>query len=243
MQKVLIIQARMGSTRLPGKVLKPVLNRPLLAYLFERIKRCTQIDKIILATSVDPSNQQLEPICKQFNIPIYFGSEEDVLSRFEEIAKKTKADVIVRVSGDCPLIDPNIVDTIVSYYINHYETWDYASNTLKRTYARGMDVEVFSSGALHQAATKAKLPHEREHVTPYIYQHPEIFNLGYIEDTQNKSDLRLTVDTDEDFQLIEKIIQELYPKNQNFTYSDILNVLKQNPSWTEINRHIKQKTL
>lgn len=243
MLKVIIVQARMGSKRLPGKVLKPVLQKPLIAYLLERLKRCLQVDKIVLATSVDSQNHLLEPICKQFDIPIYYGSEEDVLGRYEEVSNKVGADIIIRISGDCPLIDPAIIDKVINYYLDHCNTFDYVSNTLQRTYARGMDVEVFSAKALHETAIEAKRPFEREHVTPYIYQHPEKFKLGSIEDTQNKSDLRLTVDTHDDLLLIEKIIEDLYPKNKNFTYSDILNVLKQNPAWKEINRHIIQKNL
>lgn len=241
LRTVIIVQARMGSTRLPGKVLKTILQKPMLAYELERLKKCKLAADVVLATSDDPENQKLCSVCQQLSIPHYVGSEDDVLGRYLMAAKEAQADLIVRVTGDCPLIDSQIVDAVIAFFLKEPHRFDYVSNTLKRTFPRGMDVEVFSRKALEKAAREANLPSEREHVTPYMYQHPNLFNIGSFESSPDHSQLRLTVDTLEDFELIEKIITALYPHNKNFRYADILNVLKQNPEWKEINQHIKQK--
>ncbi|HEY4832783.1 MAG TPA: acylneuraminate cytidylyltransferase, partial [Waddliaceae bacterium] len=154
-------------------------------------------------------------------------------------SKVVSADIVVRVTADCPLLDPLIVDKVIGYFLSH--DCDYVSNTLEWTYPRGMDVEIFTQKCLVRAAEAASLPNEREHVTLYIYKHPEIFRLGNVAYTCNASDYRFTVDTQEDFILISKILEELYPTNPYFTFEDVLALMKKHPDWKAINALVKQK--
>lgn len=243
MKVVAIIQARMGSTRLPGKIMKEVLEKPLLEYQIERVRRSKLIDEIVIATTTKDTEQPIIDLCERLAISFYRGSEENVLSRYFEAAKKFDADVVVRLTSDCPLIDPEVIDKVINAYLDKNNGVDYASNTLDRTYPRGMDTEVFSFRALEDTFNNAELEFEKEHVTPYIYQHSNIFNSISVVSDSNKSRHRWTVDTIEDFTLIEKIIDTLYIKNLNFTYDDILNLLDENNNWVQINANIEQKKL
>lgn len=243
MRVVVIIQARMGATRFPGKPLKTVQNRPLLSYQLERLRRAKSVDQIIVATTTKEQDTQIVELCKAENILCYRGSESDVLERYNQAAKLFKADVVVRITGDCPLIDPEIVDHAINYYLGHFPTYDYVSNSLERTYPRGLDVEVFSASMLERAAKEAKFPEEREHVTLYFYTHPNLFSLGNVRQAADKSHHRWTVDTLEDFELVTKIITALYPKDPSFTTEDILKAFEQHPDWMKINAHIKQKAI
>lgn len=235
------MQARMGSTRLPGKVLKKVLGKPLLLYQIERLRRVALATNIVIATTSLPQDQVIVDLCKQHHIPVFCGSEEDVLNRYYLAAKQVNADVVVRVTADCPLIDPEVVNKIIAFYLNHFPRYQYVSNTLDRTFPRGMDTEVFSFKALEQAFTDSKRPEEREHVTPYIYQNPQLFNLANVAYESNQSDHRWTVDTQEDFDLISAIITALYPTHPNFSMEDVLDLLKARPDWIKINAHVRQK--
>ncbi|RCW77359.1 cytidylyltransferase domain-containing protein [Saliterribacillus persicus] len=241
MKVVAIIQARMGSTRLPGKVLKKVLDKPLLEYQIERVKRSKLIDEIVIATTTNEADELIIDFCERLSISYYRGSENDVLSRYYEAANIHKADVVVRLTSDCPVIDPVVIDTNIQYYLDNQTDFDYVSNTHKRTFPRGFDTEVFSFDALEAAFKKAELASEKEHVTPYIYQNPSQFRIGHVFGEDDHSDLRLTVDTKEDFLLIEKIIDVLYKNNPNFTYDDIVKLLNENKDWLKINAEIKQK--
>jgi spore coat polysaccharide biosynthesis protein SpsF len=238
---IAIIQARMGSTRLPGKILKEVLGKPLLKYQIERIKKVKSIDQIVVATTNKEEDNQIVEFCIEQSLPYYRGSEEDVLERYFQTALQFNADIIVRLTSDCPIIDPNIIENVINYYMQN--EFDYVSNTLKRTFPRGMDTEVFSFKVLKKAFIKADEPHFREHVTPYLYLNPNIFKLGSIESDFNNSQYRLTVDTTEDFNLIQKIIKELYPDNGEFSLEEVIKWLKSNPDWAELNSHIEQKKL
>jgi spore coat polysaccharide biosynthesis protein SpsF len=240
---VAILQARMGATRLPGKPLLSVLGKPLLGYQLERLHRAATLDKIVVATTTAPDDHKIADLCHLENVLVYKGSEEDVLQRYYEAAKLHGADIVVRVTGDCPLIDPAVVDRAVTFFLTHMPKYDYVANSPKRTYPRGLDVEVFSFRALERAQAEASKPMEREHVTPYFYLHPELFTLGCIEREPDLSHHRWTVDTAEDFALIERLITALYPDNPDFTTEDILAVLKEHPDWSEINAHIQQKQL
>jgi len=243
LRTVVIMQARMGSTRLPGKLLKEVLDKPLLLYQIERLRRVTLANEIVVATTTNTLDQTVIDFCHSRQIPVFQGSENDVLDRYFQAAKYFKAEVIIRVSGDCPLIDPQVVDKVIEFYLKNYPCLQYVSNTLERTYPRGMDVEVFSFRALEKAASIATRPEEREHVTPYIFQHPELFALGNVVHYPNESHHRWTVDTIEDFQLIKEILENIYPKNPNFSMHDILEAFKRHPEWININAHIQQKPL
>lgn len=240
---ILILQARMGATRLPGKIFKEVLDKPLLAYELERLRRVKKVNEIVIATTTNPKDQPVVDFCHLEQVPLFRGSEEDVLDRYYQAAKSFNADVVIRVSGDCPLIDPEIIDQVIDFYFANYPKYQYVSNTLERTYPRGLDVEIFSFNALEKAAKEAKRPEEREHVTLYIYRHPEMFSLGNVPYSSNESHHRWTVDTPEDYQLIAKILEAIYPEKPNFTTQNILELLKMHPEWNEINSHIQQKPI
>lgn len=243
LQVVLIVQARMGSSRLPGKSLMKVMDKPLLYYLVERIQRCKNVDKIVIATSENPKDQTIVDFCSTQNLNIFKGSEEDVLDRYYKAAKIYNADAVVRITGDCPLIDPAIIDYAIEFYLNRYPEFEHVSNVLSgtRTYPRGMDVEVFSYKSLEEAAFQSKTLDEREHVTPYIYNHPEKFKLASIIRAPDMSHIRWTVDTEEDFNLISLMLKTIYPTNPRFTIHDLLTEFTKHPEWAKINAHIKQK--
>lgn len=238
---VIIIQARMLATRLPGKVLKEVDGKPLLAYLLERLRRVRNADGLLVATSQNPEDQKIVAFCDKEGVPVFRGSEEDVLSRYLGAARNCGAATVVRITADCPLIDPAVVERVIAYYRDHEV--DYAGNTLTLTYPRGMDTEVFSLRALEEAAQRAHLPSEREHVTLFMYTHPELFRLANVPYFNDMSKYRLTVDTQEDFNLVKSVLQELYPRNPNFTLEDILRYLEKNPEIARINAHVRQKPI
>ena len=233
-----ILQARVSSSRLPGKVLKPIMGRPMLALQIERVLQAKQIDQLIIATSTDPSDDALETLCREINVPCYRGSLNDVLDRFYQAAQTFKSDHIVRITGDCPLIDPEVIDDVITFYLN--SDYDYASNAVEPTFPDGLDIEIFRYSVLEEAGEKARLPSQREHVTPFIHQQPNRYRIGHYRNTENLSHLRWTVDEPEDFNLINKIYEELYPATPNFRMADILNLLQQRPEWLTINRQFKR---
>ncbi|MBO8158624.1 glycosyltransferase family protein [Thermosyntropha sp.] len=243
MRIVIINQARMTSTRLPGKVLKEVMEKPLLEYQIERLKKVKLADELVIATTVNPADQPIIDLCRKLNIAYYRGSEEDVLSRYYEAAKEYRADAVVRVTSDCPLIDPVVIDLIIDTYIKNSGKYDYISNTIERTYPRGMDTEILSFAALEEAHKKAVLKPEREHVTLYIYSHPEKFKIFSVKYKKDESKHRWTVDTKEDFKLVKTILERLYPYKKDFTMEDCLELIEQNPDIFNINQHIKQKAI
>lgn len=238
---VAIIQARQGSTRLPGKVMMEVLGKPLLDYLIERVKRAKFLKKIVVATTYLKEDDAIAEFCESHSVPCYRGEIEDVLGRYLGAAQFFSADVIVRLTGDCPLLDPDVIDQVIATYFRLYPKIDYAANTLERTYPRGLDVEVFSLDSLKIADREAKSTADREHVSSYIYSHPERFLLASVTANENTSRFRWTVDTWEDFLLIETLIKAIYPQNPNFTLTDLLSLVQRNPEWQKINSHIQQK--
>lgn len=239
----LIVQARMASERLPGKVLKTVLNKPLILHELERLKRVTSATRLVVATTTNPADRELEAFCKKFEVNYFRGSEADVLSRYADTARRERAETVVRVTADCPLIDPAVVDRTIRHFLDRKGGADYVSNVMKRTYPRGMDCEVFSAKALFEADAEAKKPSEREHVTPFFLVRPERYRLEGIEYKSDESKHRWTVDTPEDFELIRLLLEALLPTKPHFTLEDILEVAAKNPAWSRINRHIAQKTL
>ncbi|MDB9312961.1 glycosyltransferase family protein [Spirulina sp. CS-785/01] len=241
MKTVIIDQARMTSTRLPGKVLKTVLGKPLLEYQIERLQRVELADALVIATTTNTTDDPIVELCDRLGVKYYRGSEADVLARYYEAAQKYQADVVVRVTSDCPLIDPKIVDRVIQFYLDQRPQCDYASNCLKRTYPRGMDTEVFSFDNLSQAYLEATANPDREHVTPFFLQNPERFCLMPVIAQENYSYHRWTVDTKEDFKLIKKILEAIYEQKQHFTMNDCIELLNNNPSWQAINAHIEQK--
>lgn len=243
MKTVIIVQARMTSTRLPGKVLKAVMGKPLLDYQIERLRRVKLADGIVIATTSNDSDQPIVELCERLDVACFRGSEHDVLARYHDAATLHQADTVVRVTSDCPLIDPAVIDQVIGFYLDHIEEYDYVTNCLKRTYPRGMDVEVFSFHVLHEAFTEAVEPEEREHVTPFIYRHSERYRLANINFSENQGNHRWTVDTQEDFDLVEKILAALYPAHPAFSLEDVLDLLRRHPDWANINAHVEQKKL
>lgn len=244
MKVVCIIQARMGSKRLPGKVMKEVLGKPLLEYQIDRVRRSRFIQELVIATSNNDLEQPIIDLCNRLSVAFFRGSEQDVLSRYWGAAKKYEATVVVRLTSDCPLMDPAIIDAIIAIFLSKRNQYDYVSNTIERTFPRGFDVEVFSMKALNEAHEKAISPSDREHVTPYFYLHPEKFNLGNVKNTIDLSHYRLTVDTEEDFQLIKNVIHYLHDKQvESAKLEEISSLLQEKPEWALINAHVEQKKL
>lgn len=240
MKVEIYVQARMGSKRLPGKVLKPVLGKPLLSFLVERLRNIKEADAFAILTTHSPADDAIVSFCEEKSIPCYRGPEDDVLTRYHQVALDRRPDVIVRVTADCPLIDPKLADQVIKDFRDNYPTYDYISTT---GYPRGLDLEVLTFEALDRAFKEGMKPEEREHVTPFIYRHPEIFQLKMIASPKPLGEHRWTVDTIEDFNLVKILLENLYPLNPDFSYQDILNLLKQHPEWIQINAHVKQKLL
>ncbi len=241
MKVCVIAQARMGSDRLPGKVLKEVLGKPLLGYQCERLARSKMTDELIIATTTALADDAVVEFCRKNSLVFFRGSEEDVLERFYKAALRQRAQVVVRVTADCPLIDPEILDRVIAFYLENRPRFDYVSNVLMRTYPRGLDCEVFGFTVLEEAAREARLQDEREHVTPFIYKHPERYRLGHVTQAVDESRRRWTVDTPEDYEFVKRILTELYPKDPYFTMKDVLELLDRHPQWEELNVHIQQK--
>lgn len=237
------IQARMTSTRLPGKVLLPVAGKPLLVHMIERLRRMETIDDVVVATTVNAEDDPIAETAKSLGAGVFRGSEHDVLERVVLACRAHKIDLIVETTADCPLIDPEVSDQVVRKYLEG--GYDYVSNVLKRTFPRGMDTQVFPTRILEEVHRLTTDPVDREHVSYYIYQHPEKYRLGNITAPPlcDMPDLRLTVDTPEDFTLIKTIFEALSPKNPAFSLEDIMRHLHAHPHLFDINREIKQKTV
>lgn len=233
-----ILQARFSSTRLPGKVLRPILGKPMLELQLERVQRIRAIDRIVVATSTDTADDQIEALCHTLGIACFRGSPDDVLDRFYQAALPYKPDHVVRLTGDCPLTDPILIDQIIHFYRDG--NFDYASNIITPTFPDGLDAEIFRFSALEQAWREAKLLSQREHVTPFIHQQSAHFRLGSFQQASDLSALRWTVDEPEDFDFVSLIYQELYPVNPNFGTEDILKLLEQHPELNTINTQFER---
>ncbi len=236
----IIVQARMGASRLPGKPLKTVFRKPLLTYLLERLKRCKEAGQIVVATTISKKDDPIAALAKRENVVLVRGSENDVLSRYLLAAEQVSCDVIVRITADCPLIDPKLLDAMLIAF-KKTSGLDYLSNTLNRTYPRGMDIEIFTMDALKRAVKGAQSAEEREHVTLHIYRNPDSFKIQNYQGEQDFSNYRWTVDTQEDLLLVRKLIQGLYQKNPEFGLKDLLELMACHPKWEEINKNVIQK--
>ena len=223
--KVILLQARMSSSRLPGKVLRKILNKPLLELQVERIMEAKNFDKLIVITSSKSSDDIIGQFCKYRKILIFRGSLYDVLDRFYQAAKQYNAQHIIRLTADCPLIDPGIIDNIVQLHLNN--NFDYSSNVMQRTFPDGLDVEVMTFNTLKQAWLNAKSKYQREHVTPWVHQNIEKFKIGHYKYQHDLSRLRWTVDYAEDLIFIKQVYDKLYQHNPKFTWLDVLQYLKQ----------------
>ncbi len=237
MKIISIIQARLGSTRLPGKVLKPILSRPMLSYMLERVKAAKRIDALMIATTENKSDQPIVEFCRSEKIKCFRGSENDVLDRYYQAARSVQAEIIVRLTADCPLIDPAVVDEIVEAFLTKYPNIDFASNVKPATFPDGMDIEVFSFAALEWAWKETKNPLEREHVTPYFYDSPGRFRTLNVEAERDFSSYRLTVDYEDDFEVVSKILESLYRPGQPFGFREVVKFLDENPEILKKNAH------
>jgi spore coat polysaccharide biosynthesis protein SpsF len=230
----------MTSSRLPGKVLLPACGKPLLEHMIERLRRVRGIDAIVIATTEDASSDPLEELADRLDVGCFRGSEDDVLARVLGAAQAFDADLIVETTGDCPLIDPATIDLVIDRFADGGA--DYCSNTLERSYPRGMDVQVFPAALLAEVAELTDDPSDREHVSLYIYEHPKRYRLRSVTSGRPEAgELRLTVDTPEDYELIRAIFEELYPANPEFGLPEILALLDARPQLADLNRHIGQK--
>ena len=230
-----IIQARTRSERLPNKVLKEIENLPMICHIINRVKKAKNIDQIILATSNTDTDKILLDIAKKFKIIGFAGDEKDVLDRFYNAAIPYAANPIVRITGDCPLVDPILLDKMVEFY--QANDYDYMSNTIERTFPDGLDIEIFSSEVLKISNKEAKWVSEREHVSPYILKNQIDFRMYNYKNKQNLSNLRWCVDEEDDLIMIRKIFQEMRP-NQFFSTDDALKIILKRPDISKINSGI-----
>ena len=237
---VAIVQARTGSTRLPGKVLLPLLGEPILTRVMRRAARATSVDAVVVATTSQPNDDAIVDLAEAEGWPVERGSETDLLDRYVTAARVHDADVVVRITSDCPLIDPGIVDETVAAFAGG--DWDYASSALEpRTYPRGLDVEVIAREALERAWREDRDPAWREHVSPYLYRHPEAFRLLRVAAPKDYSAHRWCVDTAEDYELVRRIYDAL--GRDDFSWREALAVVEAHPDWPDINRHVEQKVV
>lgn len=231
-----VIQARMGSTRLPEKILLKLEDKTVLEHIIGRVGRSKHVDKTVVATTVNPSDDRLEDFIRSnTSCSVFRGSEDNVLERFYLCAKEHSPDIIVRVTADDPLKDPEIIDRAIGYILED-PALDYCSNTIQPTFPEGLDIEVFRFRALEKAWREARLPSETEHVTPYIWKNPSLFKLKNFVHEEDLSAWRWTLDKPEDFEFIRRIYGHFYPANPCFNYRDIISFLKANPEVLEINR-------
>ncbi len=229
-----IIQIRLNSSRLKRKALLKIQNLTLIEHLFSQLSYSTQIDKKIIATTTESIDNDIEKLANNIGIECFRGNSLNVLDRYYNCAKSFDIDTIVRISGDAPLIDPVIVDKTIEYYKKN--NFDYVSNFFRRTFPIGTEIEIFSFKTLEKCWKTAQQSYEKEHVTPFIYEHPELFNIGFIEHSENLSNLHWTVDRIEDFNFVEIILQKI--KERPVSMNQIINLLKLEPDLLKINGSI-----
>lgn len=238
MNTIAILQARMGSYRLPGKVLKPILGRPMLDLQIERVKRSKTIDQLVVATSVNPEDRAIAGLCQRVGVDCFRGDPENVLDRFYRAAKQYKPEHVVRLTGDCPLADPSLIDDLVEFYLAH--GCDYASNCHEPSLPDGLDAEIFSFSALEQAWKEAELPSHLEHVTPFIRSNPERFKIACYRYHTHLSHLRWVVDEPEDLEFVRRVYEALYPIKPEFGTEDILALLERKPELLKLNEGFRR---
>jgi len=243
MKVVAVIQARMSSTRLPGKVLKTASGRTMLDRMLERVRKSTMIDQVIVATTTDPSDNAIVRACHRYDTEVYRGSLLDVLDRYYQAAKQYQANIIVRLTGDCPLIDPRLIDDVVKALVD--QQVDFACNRLPppfaRTYPIGLDVEASTIAALENAWRNADQKHEREHVFPYLYAVPGRFKVIQLNHSENLGHLRWTLDTPADLVLLRRVYRYFKGRN-DFSWLDVVQLWREKPALFEVNAQVSHKT-
>lgn len=242
---IAIIQARLGSTRLPGKVLLEIESQPVLQHIVNRLKKVSKINKVIVATSNLEINSKIISFCKKNNIDFFVGSEENVLDRFFNAAKVYKPNDIIRITGDCPLVDPETIEKLIDYYkLNNYDYCGVATgagvadNDKIFRFPDGLDAEIFKYSVIEKAHINASKKIEIEHVTPFIWSNPELFNLGVLKSDIDYTNYRLTLDNIEDYNLIKWIYSKLFKKNNYFNLDDIIKLIDNNKDQLETNKHL-----
>jgi spore coat polysaccharide biosynthesis protein SpsF len=243
---VAIIQARMGSTRLPGKVLRLLAGKTVLAHVIERVQAVQGIDGVIVATTTDRRDDALEQEALRVGAEVFRGSERDVLGRYFLAATEAGAEIVIRVTSDCPLLDPELIGAMLKRFLqatNVGEEFDYMSNGLRRTFPRGLDAEIFTMAALQRTHAAATQPYEREHVTPYIYQHPEQFRIYSFEAKEDLSSHRWTLDTEDDLAMLTHVFDALASSVSFLRTADVLAFLRSHPDVAKINAGVRQKVL
>lgn len=243
---VCIIQARMESGRLPGKILLDLEGKPVLLRGVDRVLESKKINQVVVATTIKPHDQEIADLIKNYHprVAVFRGSEEDLLDRYYQAAKEFKAGIIIRITSDCPLIDSEVLDKVINVFLQSGEDIDYVANILiKRTYPRGLDVEVFSFNVLEKMWREIKREEKyyREHVTSFIRGNPDLFKCKNITHDIDYSFHRWTLDVEEDYGLIKIIYQELYPKNPNFKMKEIIELFNKRPELIKINQDVEQK--
>lgn len=240
MKTVAIIQARIGSARLPGKVLMDLAGEPMLARVVERARRSRTVDTVVVATTELPGDNVIAELCAQRGWSCFRGSEDDVLDRYYRTATQYQAEAVVRITADCPFVDPALIDQLADLF--HHRKPDYASNGLQRTFPRGLDCEIMTMSTLARAWKEARASHERVHVTPYIYEHPELFRVASMAAPSDYSVHRWTVDTLDDLGFAREVYGRLDARD-DFGWRDVLRIVEQEPGLADLNRHIQQKAL
>jgi len=240
---VVTIEARMTSSRLPGKVMLPANGKPMLEHLVSRLKQVKSIQEIVLATTINQTDDCLVEFAQQQGIAWFRGSEEDVLLRVIGAAESVDADIVVEITGDCPIIDPLIVGQTIQMYL--YNDCDYVSNGHVRSYPDGMDSQVFSLEVLKRSAAMTTDPLDHEHVTLYILNHPELFSHIYLIASPDLywPELGLTLDEPKDYELLKKIIEHFGDANPYFSCREAIELLKSKPEWAAINKDVRRTVI
>lgn len=235
-----IVEARMGSKRLPGKTLMPIMGRPAIELLLERLTYAKKVNDIIVATTTNPEDNEIDRFCIDKGYKCFRGDSEDVLNRVYSAAVKHDTDVIVEVTGDCPLLDPWLIDECIGLFLN--SDYDYLSNFIEQSYPPGVDVQIFTFKALEEMNRLAKAQKFREHVTLYVLKNPDKYKMYNVKAPREffYPDWHLELDEAKDYELIKKIYEALYKDNPAFTTGDIIRLLKSNPGWLKINEDVKR---
>ncbi len=233
---IAIIQARMSSIRLPGKVLAQIAGHPMLWHVVNRVRMARSLDQVVVATSNGVSDHPIADFCARNHIDFYRGSEEDVLDRYHQCARHFTGSTIVRITADCPLVDPEVVDRVVGAYQDG--PYDYVTNIFPRTYPEGQDVEVISFSALERTRLEAQDPYDREHVTPYLRKHPKLFRIGNVQHPVDLSGMHWSVDHPEDMKFVRAVYDHM--KVTDFCLGEVLDLLKKHPELIQINSGIEQ---
>lgn len=238
---VATVEARMTSSRLPGKVLMPIGEKPALEHLIERLKRSAYLDEIVVATTTNDADQPIVDLVNRLGVSYFRGSEVDVLDRVVKAAQSVKADIIVEITGDCPFVDWRLVNRGVEEFFTH--SVDYASNTVQATFPNGFDIQVFPTTVLADVASLTQDPIDRTHVSYYIYMHPEVYRIhNWVAEPECFGpDLRVTLDEEADYKALKTIFEKLFPHNPDFSAADVVKLLRDDPSIIDINKNVRQK--